>query len=50
MAEQLRLIAPSKPRWALDEATKEAGRRGIAASRAALAEHRPDDQQTRRAS
>lgn len=29
--------------WKLDEKTREAGRRGIASARAALAAHRPTD-------
>lgn len=42
MARQLTLIPASKD-WQLDTETKETGRRGIAAARAALAAHRPDD-------
>ena len=42
MAQQLTLTeAPTA--WRLDERTREAGRRGIASARAALASHRPED-------
>ncbi len=40
MARQLTLI-PARKDWQLDEQTKQAGRRGIATARAALAAHRP---------
>ena len=42
MARQLTLIPASKD-WQLDSDTKETGRRGVAAARAALAAHRPAD-------
>ena len=42
MARQLTLIERS-PAWQLDERTRETGKRGIAAARAALAAHRPAD-------
>lgn len=42
MARQLTLIPASKD-WQLDPDTKESGRRGVAAARAALAAHRPTD-------
>lgn len=42
MARQLTLIPATKD-WQLDSDTKETGRRGIAAARAALAAHRPTD-------
>ena len=42
MARQLTLIPASKG-WQLDRQTKESGRRGVAAARAALAAHRPTD-------
>jgi hypothetical protein len=40
MAEQLPL-PDHRTGWKLDERTREAGRRGIASARAALAAHRP---------
>jgi hypothetical protein len=40
MARQLTLI-PAQKDWQLDEKTKQAGLRGIASARAALAAHRP---------
>ena len=42
MARQLTLIPAGKD-WQLDPQTKETGRRGVAAARAALAAHRPTD-------
>lgn len=42
MTKQLTLTDAPK-RWQLDERTKEAGRRGLASARAALAAHRPAD-------
>lgn len=42
MARQLTLI-PAKKDWQLSRETKEAGLRGVAAARAALAAHRPSD-------
>ena len=41
MARQLTLLE-TKRTWRLDEQTKERGKRGVAAARAALAAHRPD--------
>lgn len=45
MARQLTLLE-RQSNWRLDDRTREIGRRGIAAARAALAAHRPaeDDQ------
>ncbi|MCB0987424.1 MAG: hypothetical protein H6519_03370 [Microthrixaceae bacterium] len=50
MAQQLPLTNPAtgpvgsvRSAWKLDEKTREAGRRGIASARAALAAHRPTD-------
>jgi len=40
MARQLDLLPPVDPDWRIDDATREAGRRGIAKARAALAEAR----------
>jgi hypothetical protein len=48
MAEQLPLPQERTP-WRLDERTREAGRRGIASARAALAAHRPVDEPRRQA-
>ncbi|MGI8710449.1 MAG: hypothetical protein ACR2LA_05600 [Acidimicrobiales bacterium] len=48
MARQLTLI-DTHPAWQLDDRTKEVGRRGLAAARAMLAEHRPDGDDHRRA-
>jgi hypothetical protein len=45
MERQLKLLEPSEipePEWQLDESTKEAGRRGVAAVRAALQQARRD--------
>lgn len=42
MAQQLPLNQ-ERSVWKLDERTREAGRRGIASARAALAAHRPDE-------
>ncbi len=42
MAQQLPINEKASA-WRLDERTREAGRRGIASARAALAAHRPDD-------
>ncbi|NLD77984.1 MAG: hypothetical protein GX643_15105 [Acidimicrobiales bacterium] len=42
MAQQLPL-KEQRTTWKLDERTREAGRRGIASARAALAAHRPED-------
>ena len=47
MARQLTLLE-RQPDWRLDERTKEIGKRGIAAARAALAAHRPDTGDQRR--
>lgn len=47
MAQQLTLTE-AHTAWRLDERTREAGRRGIASARAALAAHRPPDQVERR--
>jgi hypothetical protein len=49
MARQLTLIEESGHPWQLDERTKEVGRRGLAEARAALAAHKPVDEQRRRA-
>lgn len=48
LSPELRLLPRDEQhQWRLDEATREAGRRGIAAARQALADarrrHRPDD-------
>ena len=40
MARQLDLLPPVDPDWRIDDATREAGRRGLAKARAALAEAR----------
>jgi hypothetical protein len=48
MARQLTLIEHEHP-WQLDEHTKEVGRRGLAEARAALAAHKPADEQRRHA-
>lgn len=41
MERQLKLLAPSEsPEWKLDESTKEAGKQGVAAARAALQQAR----------
>lgn len=49
MERQLTLI-DTPPDWRLDERTREVGRRGIAAARAALAaagtDHHPDEHRT----
>ncbi|CAN5282597.1 hypothetical protein BH23ACT2_BH23ACT2_23780 [soil metagenome] len=42
MERQLTLIDTTST-WRLDERTREIGRRGIASARAALAAHRPGD-------
>lgn len=45
MERQLKLLEPSEnpqPEWQLDEATKEVGRRGLAAVRAAMQQARRD--------
>ena len=45
MERQLKLLAPHEgrqPEWQLDEPTKEVGRRGLAAVRAALQQARRD--------
>lgn len=44
MERQLSLITGKSRSWRLDERTKEAGRRGIAEARAALAASRPRGQ------
>jgi hypothetical protein len=52
MAEQLPLTTTTgeiRRTWTLDERTREAGRRGIASARAALAAHRPADDHRRQA-
>ena len=52
MAEQLTLTTTAgelRRTWTLDERTREAGRRGIASARAALAAHRPADDSRRQA-
>lgn len=41
MARQLVLLDPNTTDWRLDEATRSAGKRGVAAARAALAAVRP---------
>lgn len=46
MERQLTLI-PARKDWRLDDETREAGRRGIASARAALAAHRPAEPQHR---
>lgn len=46
MAQQLPINEKASA-WRLDERTREAGRRGIASARAALAAHRPDDERHR---
>ena len=43
MAQQLP-ITDMRSAWRLDERTREAGRRGVASARAALAAHRPADE------
>ena len=43
MAQQLPLNQ-DRTTWKLDERTREAGRRGVASARAALAAHRPEDE------
>ncbi len=48
MAQQLPLHQ-DRTTWKLDEPTREAGRRGIASARAALAAHRPDDEHSSQA-
>jgi len=48
MAQQLELT-DNRRNWRLDERTREAGRRGVASARAALAAHRPDESDTDRA-
>lgn len=47
MARQLTLLERQHD-WQLDERTKEIGKRGIAAARAALAAHRPASPDQRR--
>jgi len=43
MERQLKLLEPDpQPEWQLDEPTKEVGRRGVAAARAALQQARRD--------
>ena len=52
MAQQLSLTTTTGDThraWQLDERTREAGRRGIASARAALAAHRPADDRRRQA-
>ncbi len=41
--EQQLPLQPVPSTWKLDERTREAGRRGVASARAALAAHRPAD-------
>jgi hypothetical protein len=41
MARQLVLISPSEVDWRLDEQTKQVGRRGVGAARAALQQATP---------
>ena len=42
MERQLKLLEPSDEEWQLDESTKEVGRQGVAAVRAALQQARRD--------
>ena len=42
MERQLKLLETDAPEWQLDEPTKEVGRRGVAAVRAALQQARRD--------
>ena len=42
MERQLKLLETDTPEWQLDEPTKEVGRRGVAAVRAALQQARRD--------
>jgi hypothetical protein len=46
MERQLTLIDTTTRTWRLDERTREIGRRGIASARAALAAHRPAEDDT----
>lgn len=48
MTRQLTLI-PARKTWQLDAQTREVGRRGIAEARAALAAHKPADDDRRSA-
>lgn len=48
MTRQLTLI-PARKTWHLDAQTREVGRRGIAQARAALAAHKPADDDRRSA-
>ncbi len=48
MERQLTLIDTTTRTWRLDERTREVGRRGIASARAALAAHRPTEDDTDR--
>lgn len=48
MERQLTLIDTTTRTWRLDERTREIGRRGIASARAALAAHRPTEDDTDR--
>lgn len=48
MERQLTLIDQQRP-WRLDAKTRETGRRGLAAARAALAASRPEDPKHRAA-
>jgi hypothetical protein len=51
MERQLKLLEPDEaivPEWQLDEPTKEVGRRGVAATRAALQQARREAMKNRR--
>ena len=48
MERQLKLLETESPEWQLDEPTKEAGRQGVAAVRAALQQARRDALHTNR--